>query len=204
MNLRRVACTVAAVGLMTVGAFAEQKKPAAAKPAEKGMPDMKAMQEAMEKAATPGPQHKMIQGMVGTWTTAGKFWMPGQAKPMEVTGTSEMKSALDGRFVVEEHKSTWMGKPFAGMGLMGFDNVSQKFQSTWVDSMGTAIMMTEGTFDDKTKTLTMTGEENSPMGKHPVKFVTKMESDKKHTMEMWAPGPDGKEMKAMEITYTKK
>jgi Protein of unknown function (DUF1579) len=204
MNLRRVACAVAAVGLMTVGAFAEQKKPAAAKPAAEKGPDMKAMQEAMEKAATPGAQHKMLQGMVGTWTTAGKFWMPGQPKPMEVQGTSECKSALDGRFVTEMHSSTWMGKPFQGMGLMGFDNVSQKFQSTWVDSMGTGIMMTEGTWDEKTKTLTMNGEENSPMGKHAVKFVTKIENDKKHVMEMFAPGPDGKEMKAMEITYTKK
>jgi len=70
--------------------------------------------------------------------------------------------------------------------------------------MGTTIIFTEGTWDEKTKTMTMTGEENSPMGKHAIKFVTKFESDKKHTMEMFAPGMDGKEMKMMEIVYTKK
>jgi hypothetical protein len=74
---------------------------------------------------------------------------------------------------------------------------------TWVDTWGTYVIFAEGTGDQKMRTYT--GEEMMPGGmKRPFKWVIKVESPTKHTMEMWAPGPDGKEMKNMEITYTKK
>jgi hypothetical protein len=47
---------------------------------------------------------------------------------------------------------------------------------------------------------------NDPVTKKPTKLRmnTKMTSPTSEVFEMYAPGPDGKEMKMMEITYTKK
>ncbi len=204
MNLGRVTwCFVAVVGFSSAVNAAEKKKPEPAK--TQGAPDQAAMQAAWEKAATPGETHKKLIAMTaGTWTTENTMWMDPKKPPMKSTGTSENKAVLGDRFIEEHYTGTFMGKPFQGEGLTGFDNTTQKLQSVWVDTMGTTMIYTEGTWDEKTKTMTMTGEENSPMGKHTIKFVTKFESDKKHTMEMFAPGADGKEMKMMEIVYTKK
>ena len=47
---------------------------------------------------------------------------------------------LGGRYLEQRYEGTMMGQPFSGIGVTGFDNYKKKFVSTWVDSMGTAIM----------------------------------------------------------------
>ena len=47
----------------------------------------KAMMEAWMKSMTPGPAHKTLDGMVGTWDTKVKSWMNPTTPPMESTGT---------------------------------------------------------------------------------------------------------------------
>ena len=66
---------------------------------------------------------------------------------MEDTGTATRSVALGGRVLVEEVDSSMMGMPFTGHGMMGFDNVSGKYWSTWNDSMSIGIMVSEGTCD---------------------------------------------------------
>ena len=44
-----------------------------------------------------------------------------------------------------------MGIPYRGHGMTGFDNVTDKYWSTWNDSMSTGIMVTEGTCDAQGK-----------------------------------------------------
>jgi hypothetical protein len=63
-----------------------------------------------------------------------------------------------------------------------------------------------GTCDPDGKIITMTGEASDPMsGKTNQKWrtVLRIESKDKHVFEMYGPGPDGKEFKQMEITYTR-
>ena len=55
--------------------------------------------------------------------------------------------ALGGRFLEERVQSSFMGQPFSGIGYTGYDNVKKKYVSTWMDNMGTMIMVMEGTPD---------------------------------------------------------
>jgi len=55
-----------------------------------------------------------------------------------------------------------MGMPFEGIGINGYDNLKKKFVSTWIDNMGTMIVMSTGTFDPATKTFTYMGEMDNP------------------------------------------
>jgi hypothetical protein len=181
-------------------AFADSKKPA--KAAAKDDMHQKMMME-MEKAATPGPEHKSLTEATGNWTAASKMWMEPGKPPMEAQGTEEVKPLLGGRFVEMHYTGNVMGKPFEGMGVEGYDNTTKKWVMTWMDSMGTSIIHAEGTGDAKQRTFT--GEETMPNGqKRPFRWVVKIESKDKHMMEMYAPGMDGKEMKTMEIVYTRK
>jgi hypothetical protein len=112
---------------------------------------------------------------------------------------------LDGRVLIEEVSSKMMGQPYTGHGMRGYDNVTGKHWSLWMDSMSTGAMMSEGTCDDK-GSCTFTGSWNDAVTKKPIKarMTTKWTNSTTEVFEMYAPGKDGKEMKMMEITYTKR
>jgi hypothetical protein len=168
-------------------------------------PEQKAEMETYMKAATPGPQHQFLASTVGNYDLKVKSWPAPGAPPMEETGTAMRKMTLGGRVLVEEVNGTMMGKPFAGQGTTGFDNVSGKYWGTWMDSMGTGVMITEGTCDAQ-KSCTFHGSWNDPVKKGPVKsrMTTRWTSPTVEVFEMYGPDKTGKEMKMMEITYTKK
>src|SRR5262249_80109 len=195
-----IACLLAAPALAQE---AKTEKKAASK---KGEPDQAAMMAAWQKYATPGENHAHLKALVGSWTANIKAWMAPGAPPTESTGTSECKLIMDGRYLQEEVRSSFMGMPFQGLGMTGYDNLKKKFVAAWVDNMGTGIMRSEGTYDAKTKTLTMTTDEPDPMTGKMVKGrdVLHMESETKVVREFYRKGPGGKEAKTMEIVYTKK
>lgn len=194
---------LALLTLAASAAFADDKKPAAAPAAA---PDEKAMMEAMEKASTPGKQHKQLASMAGTFDAKVKMWMQPGAPPQESTGTMENKSVMGGRYLQQDYVGTMMGQPFSGSGMAGYDNVTHKYQWTWADSMGTAIVMMSGTASKDGKAINTAGSMPDPMtGKStPMKEKLTITDADHQTLEMWGPGPDGKVVKMMEIEYTRK
>ncbi len=162
--------------------------------------------EAMAKAATPGENHKHLGRYVGNWNTSMKMWMAPGTPPMESKGTMESEWILGGRYLQSTYKGDMMGQPFEGRATDAYDNVTKQFQSTWIDNMGTGIMISKGTCDAGCKTLTMTGEMADPMTGNmmPVKSVTTFTAANSWKMEMFTSGPDGSSFKMMEMTATKK
>jgi hypothetical protein len=170
---------------------------------EPGVPDMDQMMKMYEQFNTMGPEHARFKEAVGTWNTVTKMWM-GPGEPTVSTGTSEMEVVFGGRYMVEHFKCTMMEKPFEGMALGGFDNFKKKYVSIWLDNMSTGFMLMEGTYDEATKTTTSYGEYDDPfMGHEKMKSVLREVSKDKHVFEMYQIGPDGKETKTMEITYSR-
>jgi hypothetical protein len=157
------------------------------------------------KAGQPGPEHKKLEPLVGSWTYTMKMWMDPAKPPMEGNGTAERKWILGGRFVQEENVSESFGEKFTGIGITGYDNTQGKFTSGWIDSMSTSLMASTGTIDKEGKVLTFTSESLDPVTKKPVKSkdVIKMESKDKQVSEMYKI-LDGKEVKVMELIYTRK
>ena len=168
-------------------------------------PEQKAEMEAFAKAGTPGAPHQGLAATVGSYDLKVKSWMEPGAPPMEETGTATRAMTLDGRVRVENVSSAMMGAPFTGHGMLGFDNVTGKYWSTWNDSMSTGLMVSEGTCD-ASRACTFTGSWNDPIKKGPVtaRMTTRWTTPTTKVFEMYGPGRDGKEMKMMEITYTKK
>ena len=98
-----------------------------------------------------------------------------------------------------------MGSPFSGIGFAGYDNHTKKYVSTWMDSMGTAILFFEGTASADGKTITQEARYDDPI-RGPMKWrsVTRIVDDNNHMFEMYSTDTSGKEEKMMEITYTRK
>jgi hypothetical protein len=190
---------------LALPALAQQPEKAGDKPAgKKQEADMQAMMAAYEKAAEPGPAHKQLQRTVGKWNISMKSWGAPGAPPMESTGTAEAKSLLGDRYVQMTVNSTFMGKPFNGVGISGYDNGKKKFVGTWIDSMSTGMMRTEGTADPAGKVVTAQASSTDPLsGKESkMRIVQTFETDDKIVEEFYEKkGP--KEVKMMEITYTR-
>lgn len=193
--------------LLAPVALAEDKPKAAAKPAAPaGAPNQDEMTKAWMAFATPGPPHKALEGFVGSWDVKSKVWMIPGAPPTESAGTSENKMILGGRYLEQRYEGTMMGGPFSGIGVTGFDNYKKKVASTWIDSMGTGVMVTQGTFDKAGKVITSWGTMDDVVEKRSMKVktaVTLVDADH-HSYESWHTGPDGKMIKDLEISYTRK
>ena len=167
--------------------------------------EQKAEMEAYAKAGTPGPQHQLMAATAGTYDLKIKSWQDANGPAMEETGTATRSMALDGRVLVEQVSSKMMGQPWSGHGMQGYDNTTGKYWSTWNDSMSTGVMVSEGTCDAK-RSCTFAGSWTDPIKKTLVesRMTTRWISPTTEIFEMYGPDPDGKEMKMMQITYTKK
>lgn len=167
--------------------------------------DPQAMMETYQKLATPGEPHKQFASLAGSWTTKTKSWMEPNKPPTESTGSCEQKMLLDGRFLQQECTGDMMGQPFTGIGVIGYDNYTKKYVSTWMDSMGTGIYVMEGTASADGKTITQKGQYDDPTEGHmKLRGVTKIVDNNTEIFEMYGAGKKGKEMKMMEIVYTRK
>ena len=168
-------------------------------------PEEQAMMEAYMKAGAPGEPHKMLASQAGEYTTVAKSWAAPDAPPVEEKGSATRAMILDGRVMLETYQGTMMGMPFTGQAMSGYDNVSGKYWATWNDSMSTGIMVMQGTCDAD-NTCTFTGTYNDPIVGGPVTstMTTRWTGPTTEVMEMHGPGPDGNEVKMMELLYTKK
>lgn len=173
-------------------------------------PKMDAQKEEMmkkwEEYSTPGEEQKMLSTYEGNWTYTSKSWEKPDAKPEETKGTSSFKMIMGGRYLQQNVKGTAMGQPFEGQGTIGFDNAKERFDSTWMDSMGTGIMKGEGTYDKNKKIISEFGEFTCPMDDDKTaqyRSEWKLKDKNNMTFTMYAKGMNGieKEFKMMEMNY---
>ncbi len=169
-----------------------------------GHDEERAILAALSKYSEPGEQHRWLQALCGSWTTLTRTWM-GAGPPSEAQGTSEVRAILGGRFIEEQHQSRFLGRPFEGRGLTGYDLGKQRFVNSWIDSMGTWMTSGEGTLDPTGKVLTVSATNFDPMsGKTATsRWVTRIEGPDRHVFEVYDQVGD-KEAKVMEVIYTRK
>ena len=154
--------------------------------------------------STPGKAHERLAHKVGRWSLRVVSFMPG-SEPQESLGQSEMKWTLDGRFIQDTTTGNMGGMPFSGQGLTGYDNMKQKYVTTWVDNMMTGIIRMEGTYDPATKSFTYLGEMPDPMSDAyvPTRHIERVIDTDHFMFEMWAADQQGTQTKQMEIHYTR-
>jgi hypothetical protein len=160
---------------------------------------MKKWQEYM----TPGDVHQTFAKLTGDWKATVTMYDPsGQEMSSEAVTTFEM--ILGGRYLKSTFKGNMMGMPYEGTGLDAYDNAAKEYLSTWVDNMGTGIMFMKGKWDDTEKAIVYLGTSTDPMtGKEqPVKSISKTIDDN-HFVQTMFNVMDGKDIKAMEISYSR-
>ena len=167
--------------------------------------DSASMMKAWMAYMTPGDAQSMLAKSNGTWNAEVTMWMDPSKPPTKSNATAENKMILGGRYQQSVNKGNMMGMAFEGISTVGFDNAKKVYQSSWVDNMGTGIMNLEGPWDDATKTINLKGKATDPStGKDmEMRETFKVIDDNTQHMEMYCV-QNGKEMKTMEIHFTRK
>ena len=198
MRIISLAVTTLCAVLTVSTALAKDKK------SEKQM-DPQAMMELYKNLATPGEPHKQFASLAGSWTTTTKSWMEPGKPPMESTGSAEMKMLLDGRFLYQEFTGEMMGQPFSGVGIDAYDNLRKRYVTVWLDTMSTGVFTMEGTASADGKTITLKGQHGETGGGQMThRAIWKLVDANTQTFEMYGAHGHGKEMKMLEIAYTRK
>jgi Protein of unknown function (DUF1579) len=171
---------------------------------QKGKMDMQAMMEVYQKLAIPGTPHKGLAKLEGSWTTKTSAWMEPDKPPMEGTGTCEQKMLLGGRYLQQEYAGEMMGTSFTGINLIGYDNHTKKYVSTWIDSMSTGIYYFEGTASADGRIITQESRYDDPVrGPTVWRSVTRIVDDNTLKYEMYLTSKGGQQEKMMEMTVTR-
>jgi Protein of unknown function (DUF1579) len=121
------------------------------------------------KLSKIGVNHKLLAGLIGSWTYEGKhFFSDSLSTSFVFHGSAVKKSILNGRFFTTEWKSqkkfpmAWSdGKLFyfQNLTIEGFDNIKKKFVYADVSNeFETGIFTMKGDYDSLSKTITYTGK----------------------------------------------
>lgn len=157
----------------------------------------------------PSPEHKILMRDVGQWDAEITMWMgaDGQADPTAEPQTSkgtENNRKLGEFWVLSTFKGEFAGMAFEGHAVNGYDPSTKKFIGSWCDSFSPNAMHMSGTYDEATETLTSMSKGIGMDGKEALgKSTMKYNGRKSRVLTMYEI-KDGKELKSMEIQYTRK
>ena len=214
MPIRKTIFTILLISLAgaswTIPADAQTASPPA-KPAS--TPSEAEMMAKMLELANPGEHHRELAALVGNWNYNVKFSMnPGEPLGDAGRGTAVCTAVMGGRYFIMNVTGKMLmpgadGKmndmEYKGMAIDGYDNVKQKYISTWIDSMGTSILVSEGSYDAASKSFTYLFEmEMMPGMKVKTRQVVKILDPDHHQMD-WYETRGGQEVKTMQIDYTR-
>jgi hypothetical protein len=209
-SIRRGLACLVALAVCTGGAALAsshtEKKAAEEKPAQQGgmppmSPEMQAEMAAWMKVGTPGKEHQELAAMAGTWKATGKSFMGPEPTTFEATAKREVM--LDGRVVAEHFTGSMMGMAFEGHGMLGYDNASKRYWSTWNDNMSTGVLVSYGQWDESQKGLAFDGQMTDPAGKAlKTRIVIHQTSPTQQHFEYWEER-GGQMTKTMEMELVK-
>lgn len=186
---------VGGTALVTAAALRPQDK------GEGGPPEFDFVK--MMELATPGEPHKELAKMAGAWEHEYKWRMSPDAEWLDSKGTSEAKTLLGGRYVMETSKFTMMGMPIEAIHILGYDNMKKEYISLWADSMSTWWVTSRGK-EGADGAIEMKGTMVDVAGERPFRMVIHPKSDDLHEAEMYDTIPSAGEVKVMTITSKRK
>ena len=181
--------------------------------------------KAWTSARTPGPAHEHLARRAGVWDLTTRTWSEETVEPTVTRSTARRRMTLGGRILEERVAAELLDAPFEGFGVTGYDNVRQRWWSSWMDTMSTAPVHTVSPGSDQgeavgagpsqtgpdsrkleTEAIVMIGSYVDPLSGEvrEVRTVTRVLDEDREVFEWWELRPDGSEMKTMETLYRRR
>ena len=169
-------------------------------------PDSATVSNAWIKHMTPSKIHETLAKDNGQWSEEMTIWESRKSEPTTTTFKVDIRMILGGRYQESIHKGSIMGMSFEGRNTLAFNNTTQEYVSTWIDNMGTGIIIMKGHFNAGTKSIDLEGKVVDPLTRKEkkVREIYTFVDSNTHRMEMFDTGYDGKEFKSMEAILKRK
>lgn len=158
-------------------------------------------QEPVSEQHATEPMSERLKAHVGTWDCRMSVWS-GPGEPLVAKGTEVVRSL--GTHVLADYTSVAPEMPFLGHGVTSWDPTRKVFVTVWVDSIGTAPAILEGTYDKGSNTITFRGETDMMGQRMKVRQLVAAQDEDHRTFDMFVTPPGGKEMQAMRVEYTRR
>jgi hypothetical protein len=153
----------------------------------------------------PGPEHEILKMDVGTWDAVVEVMSAPGTPPMTSKGVEVNTLGCGGLCLITDFNGEAMGAPFHGHGVTTWDPAKKKYAGSWTDSMSMGLAIGESTYDPTAKRWTGWMEGPDMTGQvMKTRAVVEMPAAGTRVFTAYAPGPDGKEMPMMRITYTRR
>jgi hypothetical protein len=156
--------------------------------------------------ATLKPEHELLSGLVGHFTTKVHVFDGPYKRKMDTEGTAEGKVVMGGPFVQFTHSELRQQQPFESMTIFGFDMAIGKYTADSIDNTSTAIVHYIGTYDAGKKQLEMSGRFSDQHSRTLtiVRTVTTFVDAKTFTYDEYeSHALGGPETRIVTITFTK-
>ncbi|MFI9838326.1 DUF1579 family protein [Nonomuraea sp. NPDC051941] len=164
----------------------------------------------------PGPFHRQLDPLVGTWKAVKTNYLLGGGKPIvsrDITVTTRWIAKTGGRFLEERTEGTLGGNPYYRLGVLGFSTIDRRYEWTTFDSVTPTAMTYRGpALTKRTDKLSLPGTFTDPgvlgpeyVGKTiPMRTVITIRSNDKHTFDLYFTPPGQSERLVDHVVYTRK
>jgi hypothetical protein len=158
-----------------------------------------------KKAGPLSPEAiELAKNMTGDWNTESSFWTDPKAPPQTAQGHANFNPIMGARFIKQTSETDMEGEKFKGEGLFAYNTVSKEYETTWIDSSATGIMLSVGHKDEKGD-IVFRGQYDHPMsGKDTTaKSVFHFEGHDKMVYTIYDEGSGGTATKKIEVVFTR-
>ena len=159
--------------------------------------------------AKPGPEHEELGRLAGEWDQRLRYWPSPGAEPIELTGTSENRAILGGRFIESHSMASFGGEPMESMTMLGFDRRHGEYTLIGLDTQGTYWVTAQGPRQAGGSIVMRGTDEQVTMAHTQVyDFVLRIESSNRYVIEIVfhdeAHTRGGGPFRMMEIVHTRR
>ena len=187
--------------------------------------------EALYNLGSPGEFHQRLEPLIGDWDVVMNIYPAAGAKPVTSSGMVSQKRWILGNRQIQEEivAGTIGGMEHRKLTILGYNNVNGRYEFTTFDNLDTQAMSYHGSPDATGTIITMTASYTQAAygglvtgdgvgranGAKPnpkktivgiaftVRDVLTIESDNRHTLQMYFTPATGKETLTAEYIYTR-
>lgn len=206
MNRRLATLPFALFALLVPAVVAEASPEAAEGPAAESQSE-EGLESWLASLGEPGPHHRVLDSIVGTWEGKGTAWDSADSQPLGITATIERHWVLGGRYLREAVEiRTAGGEVFEALGFIGFNNEAAQYELLTIDNGSTAMLLETGKFNPDTQIMSIRGSSRDPATGFVLDRRVEMDlsQEGRISVVVYITNEEGREYKALEGSVSRR